>query len=111
MAPPAGLLLAELVSRGERISGHVTWLLRLGDRYGASELEAAIAEAVRRGAIAAASVAHILETRARAARRPPPIEVVLPDDPRVRDLQVTPHSLADYDALAHDTEDDDDQVG
>ena len=32
-------------------------------------------------------------------RTPPPLDVVLPDDPRVRDLRVHPHRLADYDAL------------
>ena len=31
--------------------------------------------------------------------QPPPLTVVLPADPRVRDLRVTPHALAPYDAL------------
>jgi hypothetical protein len=108
LAPSTDALLAELARRGERISGHVTWLLRLGDRYGASELEAAVAEAFERGAVAASSVAHILDTRARSRRQPPPIDVVLPDDPRIRDLRVTPHNLDDYDRLASDQDDTDD---
>jgi hypothetical protein len=29
----------------------------------------------------------------------PPLDAVLPDDPRVRDLRVTPHALDGYDAL------------
>ena len=37
---------------------------------------------------------------------PPPISSHLPNDPRVRELHVRPHSLNDYDQL---TEDDDDQ--
>lgn len=111
LAPSADTFLGELARRGERISAHVSWLLRLGDRHGAAELEAALREAIERGAIAAASVAHILDRRARAANTPPPIDVVLPDDPRVRDLRVTPHSLTAYDALAHlDPEDDDDDT-
>lgn len=113
LSASADALLDELARRGERISGHVTWLLRLGDRYGAAELEAAIAEALDRGAVAAASVAHILDSRARERHVPPPIDVVLPDDPRVRDLRVTPHALGDYDALSTDhpdMEDSDDQT-
>ena len=46
-----------------------------------------------------ASVAHLLDQRARARRQPPPLAVVLPADPRVRDLRVTPHALSAYDAL------------
>ena len=103
LSPSADALLDELAHRGERISGHVTWLLRLGHRYGAAELDAAITEALTRGAIAAASVAHILDARARKQRVPPPIDIVLPDDPRVRDLRVTAHALDDYDALSTDS--------
>jgi len=102
LSPSADALLDELARRGERISGHVTWLLRLGDQYGDAELEVAIAEALGRGAVAAASVAHILDSRARKRHLPPPIDVVLPTDPRVRDLRVTPHALADYDTLCTD---------
>lgn len=102
LAPKADAFLDELARRGDRISGHVTWLLRLGDRYGAAELEVAIAEALGRGAVAAASVAHILDSRARRKNLPPPIDIVLPEDPRVRDLRVTPHALDDYDTLSTD---------
>lgn len=110
IAPAASDFLAELARRGERISGHVTWLLRLADRYGAEELEIAIREATSRGAIAAASVAHILDQRARARKMPPPVDVVLPDDPRVRDLRVTQHPLSDYDDLANSEEEDSDDA-
>ncbi len=30
---------------------------------------------------------------------PPPVDLVLPADPRVRDLRVTPHALSAYDTL------------
>ena len=69
-------------------------LLRLLDQYGAAALEMALADALTRGAINAASIAHLLDQRARARHTPPPLAVVLPDDPRVRDLRVTPHRLA-----------------
>ena len=58
-----------------------------------------MAEALARGATGAGSVAHLLDQRARARKQLPTIETVLPDDPRVRDLRVTPHALARYDDL------------
>jgi hypothetical protein len=44
-------------------------------------------------------VGHLLDQRARARKSLPPLDAVLPDDPRVRDLRVTPHALDSYDAL------------
>ena len=76
------------------------------DDHGAGALEAALVEALDRGAVSAESVAHLLDQRARARNAPPRIPVVLPADPRVRDLRVTPHALAAYDALAQETSDD-----
>jgi hypothetical protein len=73
--------------------------LQLLDRYGAAELDGAISEALARGAPHAASVAHLLDQRVRARKALPPLDPVLPDDPRVRDLRVTPHELARYDEL------------
>src|SRR5438876_295747 len=74
-------------------------LLPLLDQGGATALDAALAEALARGAISAASVAHVLEQRRRARRQPPLLDLVLPADPRVRDLRVTPHPLSAYDTL------------
>jgi hypothetical protein len=71
-------------------------------------MDAALADVIARGALSAESVAHVLDQRARARRIAPPLDVPLPDDPRIRDLRVTPHGLAGYDRLsAPDTEDDD----
>lgn len=97
--PNADRLLDALALRGEPLSGHSTRLLKLLDRYGAAELDAALAEALSRGAISAASVAHILDARARSRNTPPPLDVVLPDDPRIRNLRVQPHPLSAYDDL------------
>jgi hypothetical protein len=95
----AEALLDALARRGEPLAPHTTALLRLLDQYGAAALDWALQEALARGAVSSASVAHLLDQRARARRQPPPLMVVLPDDPRVRDLRVTPHPLAAYDAL------------
>jgi len=92
-----------LALRGENLGGHVSRLLTLLDRYGPAEVEIALKDALARGAIGAASVAHLLDQRARARKAPPVLDVVLPDDPRVRDLRITPHALDTYDALCKPT--------
>ena len=69
-------------------------------RYGAAELDEALREATARGAFAAHSVAHVLDQRRRTRGQPIPIDVILPDDSRVRDLVLTPHALESYDRLA-----------
>jgi transposase len=100
--PQAEAFIDALALRGEPLAGHTSRLLKLLDRYGSDELDASIDEAISRGAISAISVAHILDRRARARHQLPPMDVVLPDDSRVRDLRVTPHSLAAYDGLCSD---------
>lgn len=96
----AEAFFAELVIRGESLHSAAHQLARLLDEYGAAPLDSAIAEALERGAISTASVIHLLEQRARRARLRPRIPVQLPDDPRVRDLTVTPHALDSYDTLS-----------
>jgi transposase len=97
--PQAEAFLEALAIRGHPLASETTRLLRLLDQVGAPALDAALAEAHARGAISAASVAHVLEQRRRARRPLPLIEIVLPADPRVRDLRVTPHALSAYDRL------------
>jgi transposase len=97
--PQAEAFLDALAVRGHPLAGETARLLRLLDQVGAFALNAALAEALARGAISAASVAHVLDQRRRARRLPPPIDLMLPADPRVRDLRVTPHALRAYDTL------------
>jgi transposase len=101
--PSADPFIEALAVRGEHLGGQVARLLKLLDRVGPAELEAALKDALGRGAVGAASVAHVLEQRARARKILPALDVVLPADPRVRDLRVTPHALDSYDALAKPT--------
>jgi hypothetical protein len=91
--------LGEVALHGGHLGGTTSRLLRLLDQYGPSELDIALADAHHRGAFAAQSVAHVLDQRRRARGAPLPIEVVLPSDPRVQNLVVTPHSLDRYDEL------------
>jgi hypothetical protein len=96
--PHAQAFVEALALRGHPLASETTRLLRLLDHVGAAALNTALAEALQRGAVSAASVAHVLDQRRRARRQPPPIDLVLAD-PRVRDLRVTPHALSAYDTL------------
>jgi len=92
--------LQQVAVHNGHLGGTTTRLLHLLDQYGPTEVEIALAEAHGRGAFAAQSVAHILDQRRRARCATAPLPPVLPSDPRVRDLVVTPHPLSRYDALA-----------
>jgi len=107
--PETDRIMEVLALRGDNLGGNTSRLLSLLDDYGAEELRAAVAEALVREAFGAGSVAHILEQRRRARGLVPPLRVQLPDDPRVRDLRVTPHRLEAYDALGQDGDDSDDE--
>jgi hypothetical protein len=96
--PHAEAFVDALALRGHPLASETTRLLRLLDQVGAAALDAALTEALQRGAISAASVAHLLDQQRRARRQPPPLDLVLPD-PRVRDLRITPHALSAYDTL------------
>jgi transposase len=112
LCPHAADFLEALAQRGHPLLAETRRLLDLADRFGAPALDAALAETLGRGAVSAAAVAHVLDQRARARRTPPPLAVVLPDDPRVRDLHVIPHALDTYDSLTtrpeipHDDDED-----
>jgi len=97
--PAVATLLARLAERGEALGPHVTRLARLLDDYGAAELATAVETALARDACGAGSVAYYLDQRRRTLRQLPPVPVVLPADPRVRDLDVPAHALETYDAL------------
>lgn len=107
--PETERIFEVLALRGDNLGGNTSRLLSLLDDYGAEELRAAVAEAITREAFGGGSVAHILEQRRRARGLVPPLRVQLPDDPRVRDLRVTPHRLEDYDALGQHDDDSDEQ--
>jgi hypothetical protein len=103
--PAIAVLLERLAARGEALRGHTTRLLALLDDYGRQEL-AAVAEALKRDALGAGAVTHILETRRRQRGQKPPMPLALPDRPGVRDLDLTPHSLESYDDLTRSDPDD-----
>jgi transposase len=109
--PRAQAFLEKVALHGGHLGGTTSRLLRLLDSHGPSEVDFALGEAHQRGAFAAQSVAHILDQRRRARKAPVPLPVVLPDDPRVRDLRVPARPLGAYDALARSGDNDDKKGG
>lgn len=95
--PQAEELLSELARRQRHLATAVAHLLRLLEAFGVEELQAAVAEALEKGSPHPETVRLVLDRRRQARHAKPPIAIELPDDPRVKNLVVTPHALADYD--------------
>jgi transposase len=110
VAPHSRDLLMAAAARGENLGSLTAALLRLLDTYGASELEAAIAEALAREVPHPNAVRLALERRREQRRQPPPLPLTLPDDARVREATVRPHALADYDQIATQQEPGDERA-
>jgi transposase len=102
--PAMATLLDQLAVRGEPLGPAVARLHGLLEDYGRLELTAAVDAALARAAVSVDAIAHELERRRRRRGARPPVPVVLPADPRVRDLGIPSHPLETYDAL---TEPDD----
>lgn len=108
-APNSRELLTRAAERGENLGSITAALVRLLERYGAAELEAAIAEALDRGVPHPNAVRLALERRREQRDLPPPVPIALPADARVRDLVVATHKLDDYDQLQAPQEAADDE--
>ncbi len=92
--------------RGESAAFQTTQLLRLLDEYGATELQAAMREALDRNTPRASSVSFILNRRRRLSRRRAPIPVDLSRRPDLATLDVQPHNPETYDGLTRSDDHD-----
>jgi hypothetical protein len=95
----APALLDVVARRGGNLGNVTARLLRYVDEYGATAVEQAIVEAIERQTPHSTAIRFLLERARRASGRPVPVVINLPDDPRVRDLSVRPHSLETYDTI------------
>jgi transposase len=103
-APASQDLLSGAAARGDNLGAITAALLRLLERYGAGELEAAIREALARGVPHPNAVRLALEQRREQRQELPPIAVDLPAHVKARDAHVTPHRLEAYDQLKEPTD-------
>jgi hypothetical protein len=105
-APASGELLTRAGARGENLGTISAALMRLLDRYGASELQGAIEDALARGVPHPNAVRLALERRREARQLPPPVAMSLPEHVRARDILVPPQRLDTYDQLMMESDDD-----
>ena len=98
-APASRALLARAAERGSNLGNITATLLRLLERYGASQLDAAIIEALDRDMPHPNAVRLALERRRDDRQQAPPVALTLPAHVRARDKAVQPHSLDTYDQL------------
>jgi transposase len=98
-APASQTLLLRAAERGSNLGAIIVVLLRLLDRYGAPELQAAINEALARDVPHPNAVRLALERRRERRGLAPPVAVELPQHVRARDVPVQPHRLDTYDRL------------
>ncbi len=99
VVPAARELLVAASRRGDNLGAITAALLRLLDRYGAGELQAAIQEALAREVPHPNAVRLALERRREERGDAPPLAPALPEHVRRRDVTVTPHALDSYDQL------------
>ncbi|KAI3605779.1 Mobile element protein (plasmid) [Cupriavidus necator H850] len=105
VVPASQLLLTRAAERGANLGVLTNALLRLLDRYGAAELQAAVEDALAAGVPHANTVRLALERRRTARGTPPPVALHLPEHVQRKDTPVQPHRLDTYDQLM--TGDDD----
>lgn len=104
--PEAQELLRRLAERGAHMGSETSRLMRLLDEHGAQRLAAAITEAMQKNVLHHHGIRQILERDRIQRGVPPPLPVVLPDDPRVRDVSVRPHDLSRYDEIGNISDSD-----
>lgn len=101
-SPSVTAFLTALAARAGNIGSTTARLLRLLNEIGASELEAAIAEALAQDTIHVGAVRQIVDQR-RAARGLAPQSPVTVSQGRHSELVVRPHQLSTYDGLKTET--------
>ena len=99
-AVPASVeLLTQAAVRGENLGAITQALLRLMDRYGATEVQAAVLTALARKVPHPNAVRLALETQREARQAPAPVAVQLSDKIRLHDTVIHAHPLSSYDQL------------
>jgi len=97
--PQSRELLTLAAERGEPLGRITSTLSNLLDRYGATELQDAVAEALQRGVPHPNAVRLALERQREARAEPPPVDISLPSHVQQRDTVILPHALESYDDI------------
>lgn len=105
-APASVDLLRQAAKRGNILGTITSALLRLLERYGAAELQAAILDALSRDVPHPNAVQLALERRREERQQAPPVTMILSAHIQARDLPVKPHRLDSYDQLTTEVPDE-----
>ena len=106
-APSCAQLLEQALERGYSLRSLTRELLQLLDEYGATELEIAIKDALSQKVPHPNAVRISLVKHREQRQQLPPVRLDLPQDKRIRDLVIKPHSLEQYDQLLGDDDNED----
>lgn len=98
-APSSRTLLVRAAESGANLGSITASLVQLLERYGASQLDAAIIEALERDVPHPNAVRLALERRRDDRQQAPPVALTLPAHVQARDKAVRAHSLEIYDQL------------
>lgn len=100
-AVPASVeLLNQASIKGENLGSITSALLRLVDRYGATEVQTAVLAALARKVPHPNAVRLALESQREARQAPAPVVVQLSEKARLRDTVIHAQPLASYDQLS-----------
>jgi transposase len=99
LIPSAKRFLIKAAERQYVLSSIIRSLLNLLDDYGAAELEIGMSYALAKEVPHPNTVRLYLVRRRDEKHLPPPIPITLPNDIRVREQIIQPHSLVDYAVL------------
>jgi transposase len=97
--PASVALLTQAGARGENLGSITAALLRLVDRYGATDVQTAVLKALARNVPHPHAVRLALEAQREARQAPAPVAVQLSEKVRLRDTVIHAYPLASYDQL------------
>jgi transposase len=97
--PSAQQLLADAAARGANMGSVVARLLALLDAVPASELEAAVAQAIVSDTPHVGAVRQILDVHRAERGQPPAVSARVSSNPRASQVVVQPHDLKHYDRV------------
>ena len=104
--PSAQLLLDAAAVRGSNMGSVVSRLLVILDAVPASELEAAVAQAIASGTPHVGAVRQILDVHRAERGQPPAVAARVSSNPRAAQVVVQPHDLKRYDGVHKESSDE-----
>ncbi|MEO6324979.1 MAG: hypothetical protein ABIT01_04745 [Thermoanaerobaculia bacterium] len=105
--PSAEAFLQAAVARGENDRSQASKLVQLAADYGTELLERAVADALSRGTVNAASVTFLVQKLLRSRKKRPALPVTISSRPELVELSLAPRHARSYDALHSGKLDDD----